>query len=132
MRLWEKALETFNLAEKLKPNNHRVLTAIAKALRQLNRMEELEQLYLRMYELFPEDHTLAMYLGKIAFDSGRAGEGLSYYKKAVKIDSESLIGWMVLSEALAKLGRTEEAQAAHDKHKEIEDRLKRDNTQLQG
>jgi tetratricopeptide (TPR) repeat protein len=132
MELWEKALEILNQAEMLNPNNPDVQKAIAKSFRYLNRIEELEQIYLRMHARFPEDPSLALYLGKIAFDSGRTQEGLEYYEKAVQIDEESLIGWKVLSEALAKMGRKEEARAAHDKYKEIQEKLKLANARLIG
>jgi len=73
-----------------------------------------------------------MYLGQIAFDSGRTQEGLEYYQKAVEIEPESLIGWKVHVEALEKVGRKEEAQSAHHKYKEIEDKLKRANARIIG
>lgn len=132
MELWEKALETLTTAEKLIPNNYHALKAITRSLRHLNRTEELEQMYLRMHALFPKDPSFAMYLGQFAFDSGRRLEGLEYYQKAVEIDPESLIGWKALAEVLAKVGRNEEARAAHDKYKEIEDRLKKANVRLRG
>jgi predicted Zn-dependent protease len=132
MELWEKALETLTMAEKLIPNDYHALKAIAKSLRYLNRTVELEQLYLRMHALFPKDPSFAMYLGQFEFDRGKTKEGLEYYKKAVEIDSESLIGWKILSEALAKLGRKDEARTAHDKYKEIEDKIRRANVRLRG
>ncbi|MHA3963875.1 MAG: tetratricopeptide repeat protein [Candidatus Thorarchaeota archaeon SMTZ1-45] len=132
MQLWEKALETLTRAEKISPNSYHALKAIAKSLRHLNRTEELEQLYHRMHMMFPKDPSFAMYLGQMTFDSGKTEEGLKYYRKAIEIDSESLIGWKILSEALGKLGRKEEAQKAHEKYKEIEDKLKRANVRLFG
>jgi cytochrome c-type biogenesis protein CcmH/NrfG len=132
MEQWEEALVALTQAEALIPNNYHALSAIAKSLRNLNRMQELEQLHLRMHSLFPQDPSQAMYLGQIAFNSGRIKEGLDYYKKAVEIDPESLIGWKVFAEALERIGRKEEAQAAHDKYKEIGDDLKRANTRLVG
>ncbi len=132
MESWEKALETLTKAEKLMPNNYHALKAITRSLRHLNRKEELEQLYIKMHALFPKDPSFAMYLGQFEFERGKTEEGLAYYKKAVKIDPEALIGWKVLSEALAKLGRKDEARAAHDKYKEIEDKLKRANARIVG
>ncbi len=132
MEMWEKALETLTQAEKLMPNNYHALKTIAKSLRHLNRTAELEQLYIRMHSLFPKDPAFAMYLGKIEFERGNTEEGLQYYKKAVEIDPEALIGWRVLSEALEKIGRIGEAREAYSKYKEIEDRLKRENARLIG
>jgi tetratricopeptide (TPR) repeat protein len=132
MELWEKALQILTQAESLIPNNYHALKAIARSLRNLNRMEELEQLYIRMHAQFPKDPSFAMYLGQFAFDRGRKDEGLEYYQKAVEIDPDALIGWKVLSEALEKVGRKEDARAAHDKFKEIEEKIKRDNARLIG
>jgi tetratricopeptide (TPR) repeat protein len=66
------------------------------------------------------------------FDRDNTKEGLTYYRKAVEIDPRALIGWKVLSEALQKLGMKEEAQKAHMKYKEIEERLKKENARLVG
>ena len=132
MELWEKALETLTQAEKLMPNNYHALKAIAKSLRNLNRMKELEQLYQRMHVLFPKDPSFAMYLGQMEMKRGKTEEGLRYYKKAVEIDPDSLIGWKILSEALAQMGRKEESDAAYERYKEIENKLKRDNARLIG
>ncbi len=132
MEKWEKALETLTRAEKMIPNNYHALKAITRSLRQLNRTEELKQMYIRMHALFPKDPSFAMYLGQFAFDSGRRIEGLAYFQKAVEIDPESLIGWKTLAEAFAKVGRNEESRAAHAKYKEIEDKLKKANARLRG
>jgi tetratricopeptide (TPR) repeat protein len=132
MELWEKALETLTLAEKLIPNNYHALKAITRALRQLNRIEELEQMYRRMHALFPKDPSFAMYLGKFEFDRGETETGLRYFKTAVEIDPEALIGWKALSEALDKVGRKKEAQEAYSKFKEIEDKIKRENVKIRG
>ena len=132
MERWEKALDTLNRAEELMPNNYHALKAIARSLRKLSRTEELEQLYHKMHALFPKDPAFAMYLGQIEIDRGNTDKGLEYYRKAVEIDPESLIGWRILSEALVKIGRKEEAREAREKYKEIEDRLKRANARLIG
>ncbi len=132
MELWEKALDILTEAEKLIPNNYHAQKAIARSLRNLNRMEELEQLYRRMHAQFPKDPSFAMYLGQFAFDRGNRLEGLAYFQKAVEIDPDSLIGWKTLSEALAKVGKNEESRAAHAKYKEIEDKLKKANARLRG
>jgi tetratricopeptide (TPR) repeat protein len=123
MELWEDALKTLTQAETFVPNNYHALKAIAKSLRNLDRVEELEQLYRKMHMLFPKDPE---------FDRGNTKEGLAYYRKAVKIDPRALIGWKVLSEALQELGMKEEAQEAHLKYKEIEEQVKKENVRLVG
>ncbi|MFW9786517.1 MAG: tetratricopeptide repeat protein [Candidatus Thorarchaeota archaeon] len=132
MELWEKALETLTQAEKLQPNSYHALKAIAKSFRNLNRMTELEQLYIRMHSLFPKDPAFAMYLGKMELDRGKTEEGLAYYRKAVEIDPGALIGWKILSETLEKMGRKKEAKEAHLKFKEIEEQIKRENVRMIG
>lgn len=66
----------------------------------LGRAQELEMTYLIMQELDPEDHTLFMYLGQIAFRKGERVKGLDYYRKAVEMVPESFIAWMILPETL--------------------------------
>ncbi|MFX1272422.1 MAG: tetratricopeptide repeat protein, partial [Promethearchaeota archaeon] len=86
----------------------------------------LEKTYLRMRELDPHEHSLLLYLGQIAFDSGRKDEGLEYYRQAVDMSPNSLIGWKVLAEAYTSLGRLEEAKFARKNYKDVLEQIRKE------
>ena len=83
-----------------------------------------------MRKLDPEDHTLLMYLGQIAFKKGQTMKGLEYYRKAVEMDPESFMAWKILAEACGKLGMKDEAKEAREKYKEIEFKLRKSGTRI--
>ena len=101
----------------MKPDNYEVLTALAKSLMRLKRCSELEQVYLRMLDLNPEDHSLLLYLGQIAFNDGRVEEGLAKIEKALQQNEELVMGWNLYANVLESVGRKEEAKLAMENYK---------------
>ena len=126
MEAWEKGVLALKEANMLAPDNYIVLKALARALMKLKRTDELEKIYLRMREVDPYDHSVLLYLGKLAVDDGRVKEGLDLFREAIDMSPNSLIAWKTLAETLDSLGRTEEAKAAWEHHKEILEQMRKD------
>jgi len=125
MESWIDAVDILSRANKMFPNDYELLKALARSLMKLKRTDELEKVYLRMRDLNPNDHSLLLYLGQIAFNSGRKEEGLDYYDKAIRMDPGSPMAWKVLAEALDSLGKLEEARRARNEYRRRMDRLKK-------
>jgi tetratricopeptide (TPR) repeat protein len=79
-----------------------------------------------MLKLNPDDHTLYLYLGQIAFNDGKTKEALVSYRKAIELNPEDFIGWKVLADALESLGMHEDARQARERRKEIIERLRKE------
>ena len=127
---WDEALEILRQADMKFPNDYEIHKGKARSLMKLGRTQELEETYLVMRELDPEDHTLLMYLGQIAFRRGERLKGLNCYRKAVEMDPESFMAWKILIEALEKVGMKDEAREAREKYKEIQFKLRKSGTKL--
>lgn len=127
---WEEALEILRQADMKFPNDFEIHKGKARSLMKLGRTQELEETYLAMRKIDPEDHTLLMYLGQMAFRRGEKVKGLEYYRKAVEMDPESFMAWKILAEALQKLGMKDEAREAMEKYKEIEFKLRKSGTRI--
>lgn len=127
---WEDALDTLSQADVLFPDDYEIFKGKARALMKLGRRQELEETYMSMRRLDPEDHTIVMYLGQIAFERGERSKGLNLYRQAVEMEPESYIAWKVLIDALKRMGMKEEAEKAHQKFKEIEEKLRKSGTRI--
>jgi predicted Zn-dependent protease len=129
---WEDALNILREAEMLFPNEYEILKGKARSLMKLGLTQELEETYIAMRKLDPEDHTLLMYLGQLALKKGQAKRGIEFYRKAVEMEPDSYVGWKMLAEALKKLGMKDEAIEAHERYKEIEFKLRKSGTRIVG
>jgi tetratricopeptide (TPR) repeat protein len=112
---YETAVESYDKALKIKPDDHYAWDNRGIALRNLSRYEEAINSYDQALKLQPDNHYTWNDRG-LALDSlGRYEEAIANYDKAIAIQPNFDWSWNNRGMALKKLGRLEEAIANYEK-----------------
>ena len=108
LRRYEEALELLERRRLRRPDDHGVLADIGRCLSGLRRYEEAEEMLRRALEGLDNAHT-RYELGAVLAATGRAGEALVEYRRALDRDPNHLGTLTNLGVALAGQGRMDEA-----------------------
>lgn len=106
----EEAIESFDKAIKIDPDNSFAWEFKAIALRSLGRYEEAIKCYDKSMELDPLDYS-AIYSRAVLLERlGKVEESLDYYSLATKIEPENTLAWEGMANLLEDMQRFDEAE----------------------
>lgn len=112
---YEEAVESFDKAISLDPDNSFAWEFKAIALRSLGRYEEAIACYDKSMELDPLDYA-AIYNRAVLLERiGKTDEALDYYSLATKIDQNNILAWESKANLLENLQRFDEAEETRSK-----------------
>jgi tetratricopeptide (TPR) repeat protein len=114
---YEGAIQAYDAALEIKPDDHIALNNKGHALDALGRYEEAIQAYDAALEIKPDDPEALYNKGNALYELGRYEEAIQAYDAVLKIKSDPLVALMALNNkgnALYELGRYEEAIQAYD------------------
>ncbi len=112
LKQYEPALEHFQAAERLAPENGEVLTNFASTLTSLARYEEAESLLRRAQRLASEDVQVRLGIGILHFRRGLYGLAETELRWVCARDRDNGLAFYYRGEALNRLSRFEEARKA--------------------
>lgn len=111
----EEAIDVFNKAIEIDPDNKFALEFKAIALRSLGRYEEAIECYEKLIDLDPLDYS-AIYSKAVLLERlGNFEESLDYYSLATKIDPKNTLAWEGKANILEHLQRFDEAEECRSK-----------------
>jgi tetratricopeptide (TPR) repeat protein len=111
-----EAIETFQKALAMDPQQPNILANIAESYRELGKLEESLESYKKAIALNPNDGTYYTNMGVVLDKMGRRDESLEAHKKASSLNSGgSAQSHFNLGASFANTGRTEEAIEAFRK-----------------
>jgi protein O-GlcNAc transferase len=111
----DKAINSYNSALDIQPNNPAVLSNIGLALHCKGRVNEAIEAYQKAIAIQP-DHAQAYYnLGNILKEQKKDIPAIEHYKKAIAIQPDYLDAYNNLGNTLTELGKLDEAVAILDK-----------------
>ncbi|MEM8722985.1 MAG: tetratricopeptide repeat protein, partial [Cyanobacteria bacterium P01_G01_bin.39] len=111
----KKALELFERAIEIDPNDDETWFNRGVALGELGRLEEELASYDRAIEIKPDYDSAWFNRGNALFYLGGLEEALASYERTVEIDPNDDETWYNRGVALGELGRLEEALASYDR-----------------
>ncbi|KYC45452.1 MAG: Photosystem I assembly protein Ycf3 [Candidatus Methanofastidiosum methylothiophilum] len=111
----EEAIDSFNKAIEIDPDNAFAWEFKAIALRSLGRYEEAIQCYEKSMELDPLDYS-AIYSRALLLERiGKLEEALDYYSLATKIEPDNFLAWEGKANLLESMQRFDEAEECRSK-----------------
>ncbi len=111
----EEAIDSFDEAIKIDPDNAFAWEFKAIALRSLGRYEEAIKCYDKSMELDPLDYS-AIYSRAVLLERlGKVEDALDYYSLATKIEPENTLAWEGMANLLEDIQRFDEAEECRSK-----------------
>jgi tetratricopeptide (TPR) repeat protein len=112
---WDRALEIFDLAIRLQPNNHKIWYKRSKVLGELGRHEEAVTSYDRTIEIKLDDDCSWIARGYALSCLGREEEAINSYNRAIQIEPNENSYWFLLGLSLTTLEKYEEAITSYER-----------------
>jgi tetratricopeptide (TPR) repeat protein/serine/threonine protein kinase len=123
---YEGAIECYRAAIELAPNNAGVQGNLGIALTRVGKAGEAVTAFRRAIELNPNDPEFHSNLGVVLSDQlGDYEAAAECYRTAIRLDPEKPLAHSNLGTALSRLGRLDEALAAHRKALDLDPKLGR-------
>ena len=117
---YEEAIESYNEALKIDPENARALYAKGYALFQLDKYQEVLDVFDEELKIDPKNIDKLCSKGEILSNKlGKHEEAIESYNEALKIDSKNALALYFKRNALNKLGKYEGANAIETYNKKI-------------
>lgn len=101
------------------PEDINITALLGAILLKSNRLEEAESLLTKATQLAPEFAKPHEDLGMLYLSRQQAEKAVPCFQKAVELNENESSAWFGLAHALAKTGRKQEAQTAHNKSLEL-------------
>ncbi|NMC60355.1 MAG: tetratricopeptide repeat protein [Candidatus Methanofastidiosa archaeon] len=121
---FEDAIECFDKAIRIDPDNAFAWEFKAIALRSVGRYEEAIQCYEKSLEFNPLDYSAIYNKALLLERIGKTDEALDYYTLATKIDPKNNLAWESMADLLENLERFDEAEKCRSKiYKEYPSRI---------
>lgn len=108
------AIDLFQLARKIQPENDSLPCSIAACLRELRRFDEARLLLKKLLEAQPNHFNALLELGRVARQQSRYTEAIEQFQKALAINPSN--SWLPcgIAACLRNLGRLDESQTILD------------------
>lgn len=116
-----QALDYYNKAIELNPQNDEAWNNAASAYYKLNTYEKAVEYYRKSVELNPKNNIIVRRLkeGNAYFDAGYFGLAIEYYNQVLEIDSENDAAWNNAASAYNKIGNFQKAIEYYKKSLEL-------------
>ena len=111
---YEEALEAYEQAIRLDPNNAKAYTGKGNVLYNLERYDEALEAYDQAIRLDPNDASAYIGKGGLLDDIQLYGDALEAYERAIRLDSNNARACIGKGDVLDSLQRYDEALAAYD------------------
>lgn len=119
LELYQQALEAYEAAAKLNPNNEETYLGIADTLCDLGKNEESIKCYDESIQIDPYNPIAWYGKGEALQKMGSVSDALKCYDKSIEIDPHNALAWYGKGIILQKLGKREEAKKCFDEEKKI-------------
>ncbi|GFE68601.1 tetratricopeptide repeat protein [Chroococcus sp. FPU101] len=111
---WEEAIQSYDKAIELQPDNYNALNLRGIALRELGRLEEAIVSFDQAIEIQSNDSVAWNNKGIVLHKLGRFDESIQSYKHALALKADDHNSWFFLGYALLDLGQFAEAAKSFD------------------
>jgi superkiller protein 3 len=116
---WKKAIEYFQRAIRLEPNNADAYYNLGNAFADAKRNEDAAAAYRKALELSPAFAEAHDNLGTLLFTLGQLNEAAQHFQEAIRLQPEHLATYDNLGMTLAQQGRFDEAIQVYRKALEL-------------
>jgi tetratricopeptide (TPR) repeat protein len=93
LNFYEEAIEYYERADDLKPNNVWTLRHTASCYRMRGKYDKALEYYKRVEEMQPDNRNVMLYMGHCLVELGRIEEGLQYYFKLELSNERDIKAW---------------------------------------
>lgn len=112
---YEQAIDQFQRALKLDPNNDDVYRGLAFAYEHVKRFDEAEAIYRRAIAMRPQYAAGYNWLGRFLHERGRYGEAIEVFRQSTELAPDSFRGYYNLGGAYTSAGKYDDAVVALQK-----------------
>jgi tetratricopeptide (TPR) repeat protein len=117
---YAKALENFQSALRLDPDNFEALKSLGLAHLTLGHKEQAQGYLERAYQIDPFEPGLCNNLGALLSSEGNSTEAIKYFEAAANLDSNKAVYLTNLGQEYVKIGRISKALPALHRARELE------------
>jgi serine/threonine protein kinase/tetratricopeptide (TPR) repeat protein len=112
---YEQAIDQFQRALKLDPNNDDVYRGLAFAYEHVKRFDEAESIYRRAIAMRPQYASGYNWLGRFLHERGRYAEAIEVFRQSTELAPDSFRGYYNLGGAYTSAGKYNDAVAPLEK-----------------
>lgn len=116
---YKEAIQAFERAIELDPENTTILRQKGKALANMGNLSVSIRIFENLIELDPNDAEAWYNKGNILYNLSMHSESIEAYKEAIEIDPEYKDAWIKNGQILCEIGKYDEALIAFDKAIEL-------------
>ncbi|MFQ6678364.1 MAG: tetratricopeptide repeat protein [Fidelibacterota bacterium] len=110
-----KAIDEFNSAADIKPDEGLTYTMLATCFYDLGEIEKSIEIIVKAVEMSPEDFNANAAAGQIMTKNGKPNEALPYLEKAVNLNPQNLSAIRTLAQTYYDIGNTKASIATYEK-----------------